>query len=179
MIWLVRHGEAAAGWGDHPDPGLSDIGIAQAEAVAARLAAFAPRAIVSSPMRRCQETARPLEVLLNIRMRIEPAVSEIAAPSDVADRAAWLRRIMAGSWTEAGEPYLVWRAEMAAAVAALPAGTAVFTHFVAINAIAGYTEGIDKVAVFRPAHGSVTRLEWRGGCLRVAEYGSESVTRVL
>ena len=24
MIYLVRHGEAAASWGNHPDPGLSD-----------------------------------------------------------------------------------------------------------------------------------------------------------
>ena len=30
MIYLVRHGEAAASWGDHPDPGLSELGQKQA-----------------------------------------------------------------------------------------------------------------------------------------------------
>ena len=37
MIYLVRHGEAAAGWGDHPDPGLSALGQKQAKAVAVEL----------------------------------------------------------------------------------------------------------------------------------------------
>ena len=33
-LTLVRHGRAAAGWGDDLDPGLDDLGRAQAESVA-------------------------------------------------------------------------------------------------------------------------------------------------
>jgi broad specificity phosphatase PhoE len=28
-LLLVRHGEAAESWGNHPDPGLSELGIKQ------------------------------------------------------------------------------------------------------------------------------------------------------
>jgi len=36
-IFLVRHGEAAASWGESPDPGLSELGRRQAEVAAALL----------------------------------------------------------------------------------------------------------------------------------------------
>ena len=37
-IVMVRHGRAAAGFGSHRDPGLDDVGRAQAEATAEELA---------------------------------------------------------------------------------------------------------------------------------------------
>ena len=30
QVWLVRHGEASASWGEHSDPGLSDKGLREA-----------------------------------------------------------------------------------------------------------------------------------------------------
>ncbi|MFN4025309.1 MAG: histidine phosphatase family protein [Hyphomonas sp.] len=179
MILLIRHGEAAAGWGDHPDPGLSDLGRAQAEAVSAILKDLGAAHAVTSPMQRCRETAQPFEAVSGLAARVTPAVSEIATPAGVADRVSWLRSLMAGSWSDAGPDFARWRLDMSRIVSALPDGTAVFTHFVAINALVGAMEGNDKVTIFRPGHCSVTRLERRGGVLRVAEYGSESATRVL
>ena len=179
MIYLIRHGEAAAGWGDHPDPGLSALGAKQAQAVAAQLNAATITNIISSPMQRCRETAAPLSDLLSLTSAIAPQVSEIGTPPDIGDRVTWLRGLMAGTWTEAGAPFADWRARMGAFVDALPARTAVFSHFVAINALCGLLEQDDRVTVFRPGHCSVTRLERRDGRLRVAEYGSEAATRVL
>ncbi len=179
MIYLVRHGEAAAGWGDHPDPGLSDLGNRQAQAVAEILGGSGIRNILSSPMQRCRETSAPLSAKLTLQPAIAAEVSEIATPANTADRVDWLRTVMAGTWTEAGADYVRWRADMGAFVGALPPGTAVFSHFVAINALCGLLEDDDRVTVFRPGHCSVTRLEVRDGRLRVAEYGSESATRVL
>ena len=179
MIYLIRHGEAAASWGDHPDPGLSALGAKQAEAVAAQLNAFSITNIISSPMQRCRETSAPLSGLLSLTPTIAAQVSEIGTPPDVEDRVAWLQNLMAGTWTQAGADLVAWRANMGAFVDALPPQTAVFSHFVAINALCGLLEQDDRVTVFRPGHCSVTRLERRGGELRVAEYGSESATRVL
>ena len=179
MIYLIRHGEAAAGWGYHPDPGLSALGAKQAQAVAAQLNAATITNIISSPMQRCRETAAPLSDLLSLTPAIAPQVSEIGTPPDIGDRVTWLRGLMAGTWTEAGAPFVDWRARMGAFVDALPARTAVFSHFVAINALCGLLEQDDRVTVFRPGHCSVTRLERRDGRLRVAEYGSEAATRVL
>lgn len=179
MIFLVRHGEAAAGWGDHPDPGLSDLGRKQAEAAASRLAGLGAVTAVSSPMQRCRETAAPFETQAGLTAAVVPQVSEINTPPEVTDRVSWLRGLMAGTWTEAGEPFQRWRAEMANTVSDLPDAAVVFSHFVAINALAGFLEGDDRVTVFRPGHCSITRLERRGAVLRVAEYGSEAATRVL
>lgn len=179
MIFLIRHGEAAASWGDHPDPGLSDLGKGQAEAAAEILSRLGATSAISSPMQRCRETARPFEALAGLTAKIVPDVSEISTPAGIDDRVAWLRGLMAGTWTEAGADLSAWRSRMSETVTNLPDGVAVFSHFVAINALVGALEGDDRVTVFRPGHCSVTRLERRGGVLRVAEYGSESATRVL
>ncbi|MEX1249584.1 MAG: histidine phosphatase family protein [Hyphomonas sp.] len=179
MIWLIRHGEAAAGWGDHPDPGLSEIGHKQAEAVAAVLLPLPVRGLISSPMQRCRETSAPASRQLAMMPAIAPEVSEVVKPEGVADRVSWLQKVMAGTWTDAGADYVAWRRRVGDFVGGLPEGTVVFSHFVAINALCGLLEGDDRVTVFRTGHCSVTRLERRAGVLRVAEYGSEAATRVL
>lgn len=180
MIFLVRHGEAAAGWGEAADPGLSELGRAQAEAVAERLVEAGAEAAVSSPMRRCRETAAAFETRLGVSADIEPRVSEIATPAGLADRTAWLHEIMSGDWEAGGGSLLAWRAAALEAVVALPAGTAVFSHFVAINAIVGAIRQEARVLVFRPGHCSVTELgRDETGRLSVLRLGEEGVTRVL
>lgn len=179
MIYLVRHGEAAAGWGDHADPGLSALGRKQAEAVASHLREAGVRAAVKSPMQRCRETAAAFENLTGLEAPVEPRISEIETPRGLDDRAAWLRGVMAGRWDEAGHDFTSWRKAALDAVSELPDGTAVFSHFIAINAIAGLLEGREEVIVFRPGHCSVTRLERAASGLNVAEWGSEAATRVL
>ena len=104
MIFLVRHGEAAAGWGDHPDPGLSDLGKKQAEAVAATLANLGAKSAISSPMLRCRETALPFEQRMGLVARVAPEVSEIDTPDDVEDRVLWLRTLMGGDWQGGAGP---------------------------------------------------------------------------
>jgi broad specificity phosphatase PhoE len=179
VIFLIRHGEAAASWGDHPDPGLSDLGKGQAEAVSGILEKLGATSAISSPMQRCRDTARPFEARAGLTAKVVPDVSEIATPEGIEDRVAWLRGLMAGTWSDAGPDLVAWRFKMAETITNLADGVAVFSHFVAINALVGALEGDDRVTVFRPGHCSVTRLERRGGVLRVAEYGSESATRVL
>ena len=58
-VHLVRHGRAAAGWDTDPDPGLDDVGRSQASATAIDLSALesVEHDVVSSPLRRCRETA--------------------------------------------------------------------------------------------------------------------------
>jgi len=177
MIFLVRHGEAAAGWGDHPDPGLSALGHKQAEAVARQLATLGATSLISSPMQRCRQTAAPFAKHLGINARIEPAVSEIVTPDTVDDRVTWLRNLMGGHWPD---NMLPWCQSARKAVEALPDGTAVFSHFVAINAIVGQLQGKPNVLVFKPGHCSVTILERKPqGNLRLEQLGEEAATRVL
>ena len=86
---------------------------------------------------------------------------------------------MAGRWIGAGPEFDDWRAAALAAVDRLQDETAVFSHFVAINAIVGLLTGDDRVVIFRPGHCSVTKLVRRGGKLVVTELGAEAATIVM
>jgi broad specificity phosphatase PhoE len=185
-IYLIRHGKPASVWGDEDaDPGLDETGRAQARGVAEALMALPPeempRFVVSSPLRRCRETAQPLADALGVDVEIDPAVGEIPTPAglSLAERPAWLREAMAGTWSSiVGDiDYEAWRRAVAASLAAR-AGGAVFSHFIAINGIMSMIKEEDHVIVFRPDHVSCSVLEIIGGELRLARLGAEAVTRV-
>ncbi|MBH1933424.1 bifunctional RNase H/acid phosphatase [Streptomyces sp. AV19] len=86
---LLRHGETAltpqkrfSGSGGS-DPELSPAGRRQADAVAAALAARGTiQAVVSSPLRRCRETAEAVAARLGLDVRVEEGLRE-------ADFGAW------------------------------------------------------------------------------------------
>ena len=62
LLYLVRHGRATGGWDVDTDPGLDALGRRQADGLVERLGPLGPLPVVSSPLRRCQETAAPLAV---------------------------------------------------------------------------------------------------------------------
>jgi broad specificity phosphatase PhoE len=175
-LYLIRHGEPAATWGAHPDPGLSALGNAQAEAVAARLAQTGARNLISSPLARCQETAAPSAGRLAQAPLIERRVAEIPVPAGVEDMRSWLTQVMSGTWSDAIiDPVLRdWRHQIGQALLALQEDTLVFSHFVAINAAVGLATQSDRVTVFKPGHASVTILSHDGQGLRLETLGDEA-----
>jgi broad specificity phosphatase PhoE len=180
-IYMVRHGRAEAGFGESMDPALDTLGREQAESVARKLAPLGPRPILSSPLRRTRETAAPLAQLWRREPVIEDAVAEIPSPKGMTleERVTWLRKLMAGSWRDASRDLAMWRESCVAAVAAIPAETVIFSHFIAINVIAGAATGDDRVVVFSPDNCSVTVFETDGQTLRLIEKGHEaSLTKV-
>ena len=183
-IRLVRHGEAAAAWGGagaDSDPGLSELGRAQAEAVVHILAADPPARLLTSPLRRCRETAAPSAVRWGLEPALAPQVAEVPTPSDMpdADRGAWLTAAFVGSWSDIpGGDYGAWRDGVAEFLLGC-GGAVVFTHFVAINAAVAAATGNPRVGVFRPGNASVTVLETDGVRLRLVELGAEAQGRVL
>ena len=180
MIYLVRHGEAAASWGEHPNPGLSDQGWIQAEAVAKRLQSLDLKHAITSPMQRCQDTASAYVDLTGKTLSIEPHVTEIPTPSEIEeDRRDWLRRLMAGEWSNTPHLVQTWHANLLDKVASLAPETVVFSHFIAINAIVGSLIGSRSVTVFRPNYCSVTILEKTDTGLKLVERGESLETRVL
>ncbi|CAN5797331.1 hypothetical protein BH24ACT3_BH24ACT3_14410 [soil metagenome] len=179
-LTLVRHAHAAAGYGDHPDPGLDDVGRAQAERVAAALAHSGPLPLVVSPLRRTLETAASLAARWASDLTIDRTVGEIRPPiEDLAGRRAWLADAMAGSWSDLDDASRRWRDEVLASVRAQPGDAVVVTHFIAINAIVGSATHDDRVVCFAPGNGSCTIVEVDGtGRLQVIELGAEAVTEV-
>jgi broad specificity phosphatase PhoE len=186
-FYMIRHGKPAAVWGGaDDDPGLDDTGRAQAEAARDRLLALPPgerpKRVVSSPLRRCRETAEPTARALGVEVEIDPIVGEIATPAALAasDRPAWLRKAFEGTWREIeGDiDYDAWRDAIVAFLRGR-GDTAVFSHFVAINAVVSRLADDDRVIAFRPDHTSITVLETDGDGLTLIERGPEAQTGVL
>lgn len=186
-LYLIRHGRPAAGWGGgDDDPGLDAEGARQAMGAARALGALPadqrPRTVVSSPLRRCRETAAPFAKALGVEMEIVTDVGEIPTPASLAssDRGPWLRASLAGRWADIrGDiDYELWRHRVFDAVKIRP-GAAIFSHFVAINAVLSLLDSDESVITFRPDHVSVTVLETTAEGLRLVARGREAATSVL
>ena len=179
-LYLVRHGRATGGWDKDVDPGLDTLGQQQASAVAERLAPLGPLAILSSPMRRCQETSQPLATRWGVPVSIEPAVTEIPSPAgySMMERVEWLRNAMAGEWTPLGPEYTAFRDAVADRLLRCTEDTVVFSHFIAINAVIGVATGDDRLVIRSLDNCSVTIMEAIGGTLRLIEGGHEADTLI-
>ncbi len=181
-VYLVRHGRASAGWDTDPDPGLDETGRAQAEETAQRLSAFAPTSIVSSPLRRCQETASFLaRSWAEVPVVIEPLVAEIPSPPGIpmAERVTWLRAAMAGSWADLGAEYRNFRNNIVTYVSNVRCDTVIFSHFIAINAVIGHCLGDDRVVIDSLDNASVTIVDVDdAGRLHLVERGRQANTLI-
>ena len=180
LLYLIRHGQASAGFDQAYDPGLDDIGLAQAEAIASELDSLGPLTIVTSPLQRTRQTAAAFEKRWQTQARVEPAVTEIPSPTkDLQARTEWLRQAMRGRWSDLAPNYQEWRDRVVAALVALTETTIITSHFIAINAAVGWATGDDRVICFEPDNCSCTRMEVAGGQLRLVELGRQRETRIL
>jgi broad specificity phosphatase PhoE len=176
---LVRHAEPDSSWGEHPDPGLSALGVRQAEEAARRLADFGRATIVTSPLLRARETAALLERHVGVEAGVDARFGEIATPPGLSiPRVDWLRGVLAGRWADADAATRAWRAELLEAVRATRDTRVAFTHFVAINVVVGAARADDRVWSCSPAHASVTVVDVVGGDLTVITLGHQSEARV-
>ena len=188
-IYLIRHGKPASTWGaadDDGDPGLDATGKAQAEKARDLLLALPeaerPTRVVSSPLRRCRETAQPLADALGVEVEIDPLVGEIPTPKALshAERGPWLRTVFGGKWkdVEGDLDYDAWRGDVAEAVGSRERA-AVFSHYVAINAVLTKLAGLEEVMTFRPDHASCSVFDLKDGALTLVRRGPEAATGVL
>lgn len=177
---LVRHGRAAAGWGEDADPGLDDLGRQQAEAVADELEPLGPLPVIVSPLRRTRETAAPLEQRWGVEAQVEPAVGEVVAPvAGLVEREAWLGDFMNSTWPDA-EPELVrWRQQVIDTLASIKDDSVVVSHFVAINVAVGEALADPRVVCFAPTNCARTVLDVDDeGRFSVVSLGGQGTTRV-
>jgi broad specificity phosphatase PhoE len=185
-LYMIRHGKPASTWGQSSDldPGLDELGDAQARGARDILLALEhpPTRVLSSPLRRCRETAQPYADAIGAKLEIDAAFGEIPTPARLApeERPGWLRQAFGGRWSEiTGDlDYEVWRRQVAQALHRYPSA-AVFSHYVAINAAVSCLTGSDLVLSFRPDHCSITAFELDGAELRLIERGHEAETQVL
>ena len=179
-IFLVRHGEAAASWGQSPDPGLSKLGREQAADAAQVLLPEldSDSLLISSPLLRARETAEPLASALGFPVREDSAFSEIPAPVPLPRRQDWLRGFMQQQWQEQPGDLHRWRAAAYDGLLALDAPAVVFTHFLVINAVVGLVLNRPETLCFWPDNGSITRLHNNGDNLELRFLGEQMPTHV-
>jgi len=179
-LHLVRHGRATGGYGADIDPGLDDLGQAQAASMADRLAALGPLPIITSPLQRARQTAGALEGRWNTMALVEPCVGEIPAPvEDLDARHTWLQQAMGSTYAELGPRYASWRTMVTAFLLHLRDDTVVVTHFVAINAVLGVATGDDRVMSSAVGNGSVTVLDHDHDRFEIVEIGTDDATTVV
>ncbi len=178
-IYMIRHGRAAASYSDDLDPGLDSLGRQQAIDAGLELQSFLPLQLLSSPLKRALETASPLARTSGITVNIETRVSEVPSPGlSLSERGPWLRGVMQGKWHDQSDALQQWQRDMVTCLLALTEDTAIFSHYVAINAMVAAAEQSELVMVFRPDNGSITEFNSDGTTLGLVARGREAVTTV-
>lgn len=179
-IYLVRHGEAAASWGQEADPGLSELGRQQAENAAADLYRRIDddTRLISSPLVRALETAAPLAALTGKKVGQENVFREIPSPVPLAERQDWLRNFMQQQWDGQDEALCQWRSASLRRLLELDSPLVIFTHFLVINAVVGQVLQRPETLCFWPDNGSITHLRHSNNKLELLALGDEIETQV-
>lgn len=170
---LIRHGlpmRAERQDGAPADPALSEVGHAQAAAVAAWLSEEEVHSIYSSPLRRAHQTALPLAERLGVDIEMEPRVAEYDQDSDTYVPLEELKLIDYDRWVQfmkQGYPdgmeledFRKGVVESLDAIAARhPAQRiAVFCHGGVINTWAADVIGLGFKLFFNPFYSSINRF---------------------
>lgn len=172
LVHLVRHGRAAGGYTEDLDPGLDDMGRTQGFMVLEAMKGVEPIDIISSPMRRCVETAMPLAKRWGVEPRIVEAMTEIPSGNlSVEERGTWLNTIMQGNWSDVEAEINAWREKLFEFLAGLESDAIIFSHFIAINAIIGRAQESDQVVCALLENGSITKVQVDGEKFELVELG--------
>jgi glucosyl-3-phosphoglycerate phosphatase len=100
-LLIVRHGETdwnrEGRWQGHAGPGLNELGLRQAAAIAARLVHDSPVLLVSSDLARATETAAVIGERTQLQARLDPRFREV----DVGEWSSLTRAEVAERYPEA------------------------------------------------------------------------------
>ena len=182
-IILIRHGEAASSWEISADPGLSDLGKAQAEECSNELLKIkniSSFSLISSPLTRARETSEPLSRKINIPISINPLFAEIPSPGiNLSERKEWLQKIFKMKLSDLETPQKKWKDAIIAEIKNLNNPTIIFSHFMVINIIVSYLKESDFVVSFYPDNCSMTNLSKNNkGEIELISLGSELQTEL-
>ena len=180
-LLLIRHAEPvriedALG---PADPNLHERGLAQAERLAQYLAEEPLEGLVSSPMRRAQETAAPVARVHNLPIVIDEELSEFDRESTSYIPIEELRATKDERWLAMVEGRLdeyetdpvVFQRDVVAAIERVidqnpGRKIAVVCHGGVINAYVGHILGIERLMWFEPAYTSIHRIAASRGGVR-------------
>jgi probable phosphoglycerate mutase len=166
-LLLIRHAlpvRVDPGSVDGPaDPALSDLGHAQAKALAEWLGGESVDALWSSPMRRARQTAEPVRARLGLDVTVHEDLSEFDRHADSYIPIEELKAAGDPRWNEVPEQPEHFRGVVVAAIehiVALHPGqrVAIVCHGGVINAYAGHVLGVEDPLFFLPTYTSISRV---------------------
>ena len=179
-IYLIRHGQAEAGWNMQHDPGLSDTGRQQANEAARALADRGPLPIIVSPLRRTRETAHEFEMKWRRPAVVDSRVAEIPSQGmTLEERGEWLKTLARRRWDDLDQVVQDWRRTAIQSLLELSQDTVVVTHFMVVNAAVCWAKGDGRAVYFTPLAGSRTTLERGGDSFNIVELGDAGASRVV
>tara|TARA_B100001115_G_scaffold180635_1_gene173319 strand:- start:143 stop:697 length:555 start_codon:yes stop_codon:yes gene_type:complete len=181
-IFLIRHGEAAQSWDQSADPGLSELGKEQALECFNILNGkedLSQFNLVSSPLKRAQETSFHFKKNFNKQLSLNDAFREIPSPGiSLLDRKNWLQEIFKKDIKELEKPQQVWQSKILSTLKNLTEPTIVFSHFMVINIVTSTLREDPRVVSFYPDNCSITELESNKGKLNLVSTGNELQTKI-
>lgn len=180
-IILVRHGEASASWGDDPDPGLSKIGIDQANKLIdnKNLPYLLEYDFVSSPKSRALMTAAPLINKYSKNLITDETFTEIPStgikPQNKKD---WLSEIVTMKLSDLPDEVNEWRLMLIEKIFETKKNTIVFSHFMVINALVAELTKSDTLLCFYPDYTSITKIIVEDNKVKDLYIGNERKTLI-
>lgn len=177
---LVRHGEAAAKWGESKDPGLSERGRSQARRAADENHGHTgPLALYTSPLKRAVETMLPFQDIRDTQSIVVPELAEIPSQHiPMGKRQAWLKDLKQAKWQTQPQNLQMWRQGIINFMLNCPDDSLMTTHFAVINVAVGYALGLEDIFSFQPANCSATIFELADGKLQLIEKGTEAQSMI-
>ena len=178
-LLLVRHGEAAESWGNHPDPNLSKLGIKQSASLVNNemLKLLDSYSFVSSPKLRAKMTAEPLIKKFNKELIINDAYSEIPSNDiDKSQKKTWLTEVMNTEIRDLPDFVVNWRDNIIKNSLNISQNTIIFTHFMVINALIGSLLKKNMLMYFYPNYASVTKIILKNKKVKSISLGDEKKT---
>jgi 2,3-bisphosphoglycerate-dependent phosphoglycerate mutase len=145
------------------DPGLSDLGQRQAEALATWLAPERIEAVYTSPLRRSVETAEPVGEALRLAVTPDDALAEYDADAMAYIPIEELRAAGDPRWMEGPDDIAGFQARVVEGVDRLAAAhpsqrIALVCHGGVINVVVSAVLGIGPRMIFLPAYTSISRV---------------------
>jgi 2,3-bisphosphoglycerate-dependent phosphoglycerate mutase len=164
-LLLIRHARPLRAEGaDGPaDPGLSQLGRRQAEALATWLVPEELDAVYTSPMRRAVETATPVGEALGLTVTADDALAEYDADAMAYIPIEELRAAGDPRWMEVPDDIAGFQSRVVGGVDRLAAAhpsqrVALICHGGVINVVVSAVLGVGPQMLFLPAYTSISRV---------------------
>lgn len=168
IIYLVRHGKTGYPWDPDLDCGLNQLGLLQAEELAKTISNETHIPIISSPLRRAQESAAILAKRWESPIIIDTRVGEIPFPQNCSiPPMDWLKEIMNDNWVNLDSNIIEWKKIVAKCIMEQDNDCIIFTHYLTIAAFVSEVKNILQVDSFQSSNCELIRVSIRRGTASV------------